>query len=644
MEITQTVEQGQATLYQEFDYARVKKQVDVILSEWAADEGSKVGKRRDLRRDARDVNQMRAAEEIGPADNFIPQHVIDQHIQEEKPTQIAYIEQPDRLLIFQDLTDPTQPTEDLESQFTSHMRYPGWNIPWHRAFDAIDLHGGCAMEVKFDETKPFKCAVDYIPRDEFIFPLEATSLQECEYIARAFKYMPFELEGFVEKYRFDAEQVRLIIKDSESCRHQKKTVYRVFCKKDDVVYVFWYHENCNDFLKKPAPLDLGIFDRDEIMAFYQAVAEYRDNPMGPVIDEITGMPVTDPITSEPVLQPRTPPIPPSPLPVSDYPIFWLAYEVIEDPKLLASKGIAFRNKSDQEALTELWTNIINAANKASKVYASYANSPHTQDALSESVPLKPDTIAARQVNFWSYPFPDASLVGVVSQYSAAVAAKGSRVDFGVVNRKDSGNKTATEVQAAKQQAAALNSVSISGQSLTILQIWSLCWEIGLSQILIGNVPTFGIDSNEGDNRLLHKYRLAPAGDVDILKRDAKKQIIRETFQYLVNTPLANKFLEYLVKQYFPEYANAWVPILNSQDPVNLVQVAVQLLSSVPRDSLSQQQSLQLDQIVNMFNEYIRIRQGNVSGGAQPVAASSSDTTPNNLPKAEGGSSSGASDE
>lgn len=624
--------QDQAILYPGFeDYAKVKKQVDIIIGEWD-DEKTKVKIRRDLRRDARDVNKMRANNEIGAEDNFIPQHVIDQHIQEEKPSQIAYIEQPDRLLIFQDLTDPSQPTEDIESQFTSHMRYPGWSIQWQRAFDSIDLHGGCALEVKFDETKPLKCAVEYIPRDEFIFPVEATSIQECEYIARAFKYMPFELEGFVKNEGFDQREVELIIKDSESTRHQKKTIYRVFCKKADVVYVFWYHENCHSYLKPPQPLDMGLFDINDIQSFQAAVEEYQNNPV---------MQVVDPLSGQPVVVPRPEPPPPQPLPVSSYPIFWLPYEIIEDTKLLSSKGRAFRDKSDQESLTELWTNIVNAANKASKVYASYANSPHTQDGLSETVPLKGDTIQGRQVNFWNYPFPDASLVGVAVQYGSMVASKGARVDFGVVNRKDSGNKTATEIEASQKQAAALSSVGISGQSLTVLEVYELCWNIGLSQILIEQVTTFKVTSNPGDNRLLHDYRLAPAGDVDILKRDAKKQIIRETFQYLVNTPLASKFLEYLVKQYFPEYANAWVPILNTQDPVNLVQVAMQLLSTVPRDSLTPMQSHQLDQVLNMFNEYIRIRQGNVSGGAQPVAESSPNTTPNNLPQEEGGSSSGA---
>ena len=617
-----------------FEYSKIKKQVDTILDEWKAEEEDKVKKRRNLRRDTRDVNTMRSNKEIGPSDNFIPQHLIDQHIQEEKPTQIAYIEQPDRLLIMQDLTDTTQPTEDIESQFTSHMRYPGWSIPWHCAFDSIDLHGGCALEVKYDDSKPLKCSIDYIPRDEFIFPIEATSIQECEYIARAYKYMPFELEGFVKKYGFDEEQVRLIVKDSESCRHQKKTIYRVFCKKDDVVYVFWYYNSCHSFLKAPAPLDLGIYDKEEMVAFYAQIDEYKNNPETISIDPMTG---------QQVVMPAQTPTPPKPILIGEYPIFWLPYEVIEDQKLLSSKGRAFRDKSDQEAITELWTSIINAANKASKVYGSYANSPHTQEGIDETTPMQPDTITGRQVNFWNYPFPDAGLVGVVTQYSSAVAAKGARVDFGVVNRKDSGNKTATEIQAAQQQASQLSSVGISGQSLTILKVWELAWNIGLSQILIREVTTFTLQSNPGDNRLLHEYRLAPAGDVDILKRDAKRQVIRETFQYLANTPLANKFLEYLVKQYFPEYANAWIPILNSQDPVNLIQVATQLLSAVPRTSLTPMQSNQLDQVLQMFNEYIRVRSGGgVSGNSQPVAESSPNTVPNNLPKEQGGAASGTS--
>ena len=113
-----------------FDFVKVKKQVDQLISDWKAvvntggvsitDTGSTLGAtsdqfkgeevtsriRRELRRDNRDLPMMRARGEISPDENYIPQRVIDQQISQEKPSQIAFIEQPERVLVFKDLTDP----------------------------------------------------------------------------------------------------------------------------------------------------------------------------------------------------------------------------------------------------------------------------------------------------------------------------------------------------------------------------------------------------------------------------------------------------------------------------------------------------------------------------------------------------------
>ena len=161
-----------------FDFVKVKKQVDQLISDWKAvvntggvsitDTGSTLGAtsdqfkgeevtsriRRELRRDNRDLPMMRARGEISPDENYIPQRVIDQQISQEKPSQIAFIEQPERVLIFKDLTDPEAPTESIERTFTDHARFPGWTIPWHRGFDAVDLHGGVCFEVKINPDKP----------------------------------------------------------------------------------------------------------------------------------------------------------------------------------------------------------------------------------------------------------------------------------------------------------------------------------------------------------------------------------------------------------------------------------------------------------------------------------------------------------
>ena len=639
-----------------FEYPKVKAQLDQLLTDWKSpvntggvtitDTGSTLGAtsdqfkgeettariRRELRRDNRDLPIMRARGEISPDGNYIPRRVIDKQIANEKPQQISFVEQPDRILLFKDLTDPEQPTEDLERAFTDHMRYPGWTIPWHRAFDGCDLHGGVCIEVKVDPSKPLKCSIEYIRREDLIFATEATDIQGNEFILKRHRYMPFEVEAFVKAFGFNAAAAKEVTANTESKRHQKLEIYRGWGKKDGIVYTFWYSDKCqSQFLKDPEPLDLGIKDPAEIEAYNQAVLAYSHMEQQAGADASGQMAL--------VLSQQAPPAPPASLPEELYPIFFLPYEVIEDDRLLASKGLAFRYRSDQEAVTELWTSVVNAATRASKVYASYASDPLNQTGLKPEDKLVPDTIMAKEVKYWSFPFPDAALVGIIQAFENSIAASSNRVDFAVNNRQDS-RKTAEEIRAASSQAAQQMSVGISGQSLTILAVYELCWKIGRSFILLGEVPTFSIDKN----RLLHRYMLASAGDSDVVRRDQRKQVIRETFQYVQGTPIGNQFLIYLVNTFFPEQAKKWVPVLESQDPLQLIQAAAGILSSVPRDSLTPTQNAQLEQIIGLFQGYISTRTGssNVPGGAPQLAESSDNPVANNLPKAQGGAASGAS--
>lgn len=631
-----------------FDYQEVKTQLDILLSEWEGGGGmpnedsgnpiisfqgeqTLVKVRRELRRDTTDVNIKRTSGELSADENYIPQRLIDQHIAQDKPAQIAYLEQPDRLLVFKDLTDPSQPTGDIEAQFTDHMRYEGWLIPWHRIFDGSDLHGGCCLEVVLDPSKPFFSRIEYIRREDLVFPTEATDLQSCEYIMRRYFYMPFELESFVKKYGFDDKVISELCRE-KTRRHQRIPVYKVYCKKDGIVYQFWYHKTGQTFLKQPEVYLSGVYDPQEILAYrMQRMAVEQDPSIPPEV--LSQFPT------------------PQPLPSADYPIFFFPYEVIEDDRLLASKGLAFFRQADQESMTQLWTSTINRANRSADVYASYKSDPAGQTGVMADAPLKRNCISARQVEFWNFPPPDASLLSVILQYANNISAQSKRVDYAVNNRDDS-RKTATEISASRQQAAGMTSVPLSGQSFVIVQAYELCWRIGLSHILLGEITTFSIP----EDRLLHKYRFGSAGDVDIRKREDKKQVIRETFQYLVGTPIGNKFLEYLIETFFPERAKDWVPLLQQGDPTQIIAAAVEIFEAMLADpniaqTMAPEDILKLQNVVNQMKSYVTTASqggGNpgaaqVPNGTQPMAEPAYDVPANNLPKSQVGAVSGASE-
>ena len=582
-------------------YDNLKRSILPIISSWESGERAKVDARRRLRRDDVDVNSMRTAGQLGPDDTYIPQRIIDRRIKEELASQLTFLQSPDRILVFTDIEDRNNhETELLENAFTQYMRYPGWIVPWLQIFDAVDLHGGCGIEVRFDITKPLHCSIEYIQREDLMFPDEATSIQGCEHIIRKYSYMPFEIESFIESFNFNEKEVKNILDNyTGQRRHEKINVYRVFTKCEDIVYTWWYTNKCNDFLKSPEPLKLGLYDIDEALNFRNITEAIKTGQLPP--DTAVQMPEQ--------------------LPVRDYPIFWLPYEIIEDTRLLASKGRAFRDAADQEAQTSLWSSIINGANKASQVYSAYVNNPVMPEGISESKPLKGNTIIPREVRFFSPQFPSGELLAIATQASVNSAALNSRIDFAVNNRRDS-RKTAREVIAAQEQQNIMMNAAIAGQSPIILSVYELCWRIGQSQVVIGAIENFPVDYT----KVARVYKLSMAGDTDIILREKKKQVITETFQYFAGSPISNLFLSYLIETYFPEKASEWVPAVMAGDPTDLIAKASYLLkASAGSSNISPQEKTQLMQFVSLLDSYVNARYGTTAraepdsgGGVQDV--------------------------
>lgn len=558
----------------ELKFTELKPQVDSLISDWRHEE-EKVKTRRAYRRldDAHDELVERGV--LLEDEIYIPKRLIDRRIKEEVPIQVNFITSSDRLLVLKCLNDESYNPENLERAFATYMRYPGWIIPWIRAFDATALHGGCALEVAFDPSKPFYCRLDYIRRDDLMFPKDATSIQGCEHIVRRYFFRPFELETFPDEYNFDKSEVKkLLTSYTGSKRADKIPIYRVFTKVNGIVYVWWHSGTCNGFLKPPEPLKLGIYDKFEAYAFSKSLSD------GDINAKI-----------------------PDQLPISNYPIFWLSYELIEDNELLASRGRVHRDLADQEAISALWTAIINGAIKASRIYPSFINDPSSPAGVSENTPLKGNTIYNREIKIQRVDYPAAELLTVAQQASVDATAMTGRVDFAAFNRRDS-RKTAREISAALQQQEVLSSGVLASQSSTILDIYLLCWQIGISQVLLGNIK-FPVSSEEIIN---HEFRFAFSGDTDVIQRSTRMNVIMQTFGILQNTPVGPEILVYLVENFFPEKASQWVPIIRSGDPTKLVAAAADLLkTTVPL--APEEKRNELLQFINTLQSYVQQRTG-----------------------------------
>ena len=560
-------------------YDDIRTQLSAMISRYRAEEEPKCKLRRELRRADADLDELRRTGKLSADETFIPQRIIDRRIKEEIPTLLRIVTQAQRFLVLKSKTG--RQTANIEKAFTSAMKYPGWEIPWVRLFDSVLLHGGAAIEVIFDPAKPGNCTLEYIRREDFIFPVEARNLHMCEMVARRYVYPIFKFESFVRDYGFSEKIVKEITQGREetpASRSETINVYKVYRRTSEGhIEMFWYAENATDYLREPEPLSLGIIDFDRM----------RESS---------------------IIQERK---------LTDFPVFWMPYEVIEDDSLLSSKGRAFRDAPDQEALTQLWTALINASIKASGIFGSLENTFNASGlALGETTKLEKDKIHPSKVNFFSVQFPTGDLLMTAMRYGIVSASTSGRIDVAVANRPDS-RKTAREISEITELQSQINNMTSTAQMPVLLNVYKLCFEIYRSSLLFELPPNLTLED------VLDDYEVEHSGSFELIEREQRKSTIVSMLPYLGNTQLATVVLQYLVEQYFPDKYKEWNAILQDKDPVVLLSAVAPVLQAtmqlVPQDS-----KVQLQSLLNEIQAYLQRR------GAAPVlpmGESPNDTAP-----------------
>lgn len=551
------------------------------------DDSSQVGRRRKIRRDDRDVQTMRSNKELDEDETYIPIRVVDMRIRQEVSSLVSAIQQPDRLLYLKDPEDPMRSLEAIERFFTELMRYPGWLIPWMRLLDAVLLHGGAALEIVADPSAPGMCRLEYIRREDLIFPLDCSDLQAVPHLIRHYRFTRKYLEEIRddESYGFNRDAVNSLINTvSQREPHKKISVFRIYTKYKDIVYVWWYSPQVQTLLSDPQPLYLGILPLSTLESI--------------LIEMDSG------IMSNVEIAPK---------PVDFYPVIWFAAEVTEHDILLASRGHAYRATPDQEALTRLWTSIVNAANRASKIYATGVDPNNPLGFDSELRQIKPNTINPAIQSFYSPPFPDSAIIAVAQQLMSTSQAVHSRVDFAAMNRRDS-RKTATEIQAAVQQQQILQSTLSTLFSIGALNVYMICWKIVRTQVVLGNIKCpypkqeFVID-----------YRFSSPIEHEAVIRAQRISLIKEILPLVAGTRMSEILLSYLIESYFPERAQEFRQVLEANNPAQVLQVAAQtidlLRGQVP--NLTEEQNNQLQQVIALLTHYATIYGGRNPTLGQP---------------------------
>lgn len=587
----------QAAVDDPFDFASNKRRMTVLIDDWEP-----VREKTKENRKTRDVDfsveVLRREGLLDEDETMIPVRIIDTNITREQPPYINYIKNSRRIAIFTPEI-PDINTDKLELEFTKGMSYLGWENVHFKTVDGAATHGWDSCEVVYDSSKPLNVGVEHVGHDQLFWPKTARELQQAPQVIRQYDYSLIELQSFVLKFGWSAEQVQKIVnarkdgkKEGETCK-----IYKRMFKKDGVVYVAWFtpEDGTNDWLKAPAPLYIGI---DE---------------------QVAGV---DPMTRQQTMTWQK-------KPVTAYPYFILPYRESEKPKLLDKHGAVFLHGNKQEAMTAILSGFVNGLNRATNILASPKADDGTGNSVKEiaNTTLSGGTILNKPMDFYNSPYPDFQILQAMQYLDTANSNETNQTNFAVLNREDS-RKTAKEMSVAEQQSNLLNSVQLTLFSSHIRGIYSLCWQIVQSQALQGLVkfllvnkpqPQINpftrqpvIDPQSGqpvmqdnwvndDEMIRQKYDIRAAGDVDVIQRNELIQQMKQDWPVIANTALAPQFLADLLRLSYPNKGDSYAQTVangmanQQQNEERLIAAMLAVLKGFMSDSPEAVKALPADQ-------------------------------------------------
>ena len=576
-----------------------------------------------------DVPLMRSQGFLKDDETILPVRVAERNIRREQPGFIAFYTQSRRTLIFReaqallDMAKGTSEEEQLEDAFTQGMRYPGWELAPYSATDGAQTHGWDAVEVVYDDTKPLKVGVEHVGHDKLLFPVEALDIQYCEYIARGYDLTSQQLKSFVEDFGFDAAQVNILTAADKgtgyrALRHYR--VWKVMFKEDGIVKVGWrcdaaasgqprFGGLCSDWLKKPIALYLGRQHTE---------MQQRPPVMMPVLHPTFNTPILDE-TGQPLMQEVAQPDVEVVVdtPETEYPIYLLRYHQTEDQQVFSTRGRVFLDRYDQEAQTAIASGFVNKLMRSTNVYAAVGQDglPGNSTAPKQlPVKLQHGAIYDRPINFFSSESPDPVLLNALQWFGVRNAEENGQTDFAVNNRQDS-RKTATEIQAASQQANLLSGVQVTLYSAWICAFYRRAWEVVQNLALMGKIEFLpqvqpdGVTVSNNTAVLSKHFYVRAAGDIDVTQRAMQIQQMQQMWPIISQTAAAQSFLRDLLITTFPNLGMKWANQIQDdmqakQLLAQVSQILEQLVISRPEELKTLppqevQQLLQLKQQVTM---------------------------------------------
>jgi len=505
-------------------------------------------KRRRLRKIEVNIDDLQQRGLLKSDETLIPIRVIDTNIRREQPNLVAFFTQSHRAAIFKPRTQNFNPV-NLEKAFTDGVRYTGWELPFYGCIDGGQLHGRDAVEVEYDETKPFKVGIAHIGHENLVIPKGVHNLEHCERIlVRYPKQTIYSLKTKVKDFGFDPVQIEQLIGDKDESTYEEAsyTIYKTLFKFNGIVYVGWFSTEgqCNDWLKAPEPLWMGRMTVEESVEVQM------------VTDPVTFMaaPMEVPVKKE-VKQYE-----------SVYPIKLYIYKLTEEKELDAKRGRAFEDESKQTAQVSLWSSYINGVVRASNVYASPDQDSSDGASLAQlEVALEHGRMYNKKVNFWHTDYPPMSVIDSAGRLDTANQNETGQVAYSVLTRKDT-EKTAKEITSAENQSNLLSTVQVTLLASFFRDVYAHVWLVVQSLAIQGKIVLKNVPPEE----IVELYEVESAGSTDVIERDQKMQRRMNAWAIISQTPLAQAFLIDILRELFPQDAKRYESILVANDPKKAV--------------------------------------------------------------------------
>lgn len=586
-------------------YAAFNSQFEQLCKDWDQ-EIRRTMDQRMLRFIDIDVNSMRTAGKIKLDETILPIRVADMNIRREQPSYVAFFTQSRRSLIFRqkrsNLQQPvgTGSEQLIEEAFTQGMRYPGWELPLYGATDGAQTHGWDAVEIVYDETKPYNVSIEHIGHDKLLFPTNSIDIQFSEYLARGYDVTCQQLMDYVRDFDFDARQVKMLTQSDNGTGRRATRMYRIWkilFREDNVIKVAWRCDMpqnrgnsqtspassmADDWLKAPAMLYLG---REELVDVEVPQPDLIQQVVDPITGEVTVVSMPQPPVVEQQLQPVS---------ETEFPIYLLRYHQTEDQQIFSTRGRVFLDRYDQEAQTAIASGFVNKLMRSTNVFAAVGTDPTPgSNAAPKQLPvaLEHGKVYDRPITFFSSDSPDPLILSALQYFGVRNANENGQTDFAVNNREDS-RKTATEIQAATQQAGLLSGVQVTVYSTWICSLYKRCWEVVQSMAVNGKIP-FPVETEI----VAQQYFVRAAGDVDVTQRAEHLSRMQQMWQIISQTPAAQPFLRSFLTAAFPDEGVHWAKVIEDDQTCKLLlQQCAMMLKNIVMSRPEELKSLPPEQV------------------------------------------------